>query len=204
MDQTRLQQQLAFIMEIDKLKTILRQTLIGDASRRENSAEHSWSLAVMAILLSEHATAKEIDLMRVVKMLLIHDVVEIDAGDTFAYDDKGYEDKEERERAAFERIFGLLPEDQRAECRSLWEEFEARDTPEAKYATSLDRLHPMLLNYSTEGHAWRKHGISADRVLGRNAVIEAGSGALWDYAKDMVEQAVKKGYLLPAPEGAQR
>lgn len=190
-----LQACLDFIKETDRLKSIYRQTLVTDGSRQENSAEHSWHLALMAILLKDAANAPELDVLRVVKMLLIHDIVEIDAGDTFAYDEQGHEDKEAREQAAAERIFGLLPAEQREEMLGLWREFEDHQTPEAKYALALDRLHPMLLNFHTEGAAWRKHGVTSDRVLTRNQVIAEGSEALWDYAQDLVREAIAHEYL---------
>lgn len=187
-------QQMAFIEEIDRLKTVLRQTQIMDGSRRENSAEHSWHLAVMALLLAEHAD-EPVDALRVVKMLLIHDLVEIDAGDTFAYDTEGHGDKEERERKAAARLFGLLPAEQAAELWALWEEFEASETPEAKFGLALDRLHPMLNNYRTEGHAWKQHRITSDRVLHRSESITRGSKVLGAYARTKIGDAVAKGYL---------
>ncbi len=197
MSSDRLTQQIEFIVEIDKLKHVLRQTQLVDAPRQENDAEHSWHLATMAILLSEYAR-EEVDLLRVVKMLLIHDVVEIDAGDTFAYDEKGNEDKVERERKAADRIFNLLPEDLAAEVYETWEEFEARETPEARYAAALDRFQPILLNYRTEGAGWKKHGISCDQVIARNRHIEEGAPELWACARAMIEDAVRKGWLAPA------
>lgn len=190
-----LQACLEFIKETDRLKSIVRQTLVTDRSRQENSAEHSWHLALMAILLKDAANAPDLDVFRVVKMLLIHDIVEIDAGDTFAYDEQGHEDKEARELAAAERIFGLLPAEQREEMLALWREFEDHQTPEAKYALALDRLHPMLLNFHSEGAAWRKHGITSDRVLKRNQVIAEGSESLWAYAQGLVRDAIDKDYL---------
>lgn len=193
----RLSQQLAFIAEIDKLKHILRQTWLLDSSRQENDAEHSWHIAVMALLLAEHAD-QPVDIARVVKMLLIHDVVEIDAGDTFIYDEAGHQDKEEREQRAADRLFGLLPPDQAAELRGLWDEFEARETPEARYAAAIDRLQPLMHNCLTEGKAWRAHGVTADKVLAMNgARIGAASAALWQAAEAMIRDAVEKGYLLP-------
>lgn len=191
----RLQQQLAFIIEVDKLKTILRQTLISDRSRQENDAEHSWHLSLMAVLLAEHANTPNLDLLKVLKMLLIHDIVEIDAGDTFAYDEKGHADKEEREEKAAQRIFRLLPDDQYEEVYRLWREFEERETPEAKFASALDRLQPMMLNYKSEGFAWKKHGIKRDQVLKRNAQIAEGSSMLWEYAKQLIDEATTKKYL---------
>jgi putative hydrolase of HD superfamily len=191
----RLERQIAFIIELDKLKNILRKTKVLGTTRYENDAEHTWHLALMAIVLAEHANVPELDLARVVKMLLIHDIVEIDAGDTFAYDEKGHEDKQEREQKAADRLFGLLPEDQGGELMALWHEFEAHETAEARFALALDRLHPMLLNFHNNGQSWRENGITHDRVLARNRVIEDGSQALWDYAQRMVREAVERGYL---------
>lgn len=193
----RLTQQLQFIAEIDRLKQILRQTWLLDASRRENDAEHSWHIAVMALLLVEHAEAP-VDLSRVVRMLLIHDVVEIDAGDTFIYDTAGHADKDEREQRAADRIFGLLPPDQAAELRALWDEFEARDSAEARYAAAIDRLQPLMHNYLTQGKAWQAHGVTADQVLAMNRPrIGAASAALWQAAERMIAESVAKGWLLP-------
>ena len=192
---SRLAKQVEFIVEIDKLKQVYRRTWLMDKSRQENDAEHSWHLGVMAILLLEHAQQPQLDLLRVLKMVLIHDLVEIDAGDTFAYDDAGAVDKAERETAAAVRVFGLLPADQAAELRAIWEEFEARETPEAKYAAALDRFQPMLHNYQTQGKAWQEHGITADQVINRNQHMAEGSPALWAYAERFVADAVAKGYL---------
>ena len=161
----RLERQLQFVMEIDKLKQVQRRTWLTDGTRTENAAEHSWHLALMCLLLHEYAADRNLDSLRVLQMLLVHDLVEIDAGDTFVYDEAAAIDKESRERAAADRIFGLLPPDQAGEMRSLWEEFEARQTPEARFAASLDRLQPILHNYHTQGRAWRDHGVTADRVL---------------------------------------
>jgi len=194
-NELRLAKQVEFIVEIDKLKQVVRRTWLTDKSRRENDAEHSWHLGVMAILLLEHAQQPQLDLLRVLKMLLVHDLVEIDAGDTFVYDDAGAVDKAEREMAAADRVFGLLPADQAAELRAIWEEFEARGTPEAKYAAALDRFQPMLHNYRTQGKAWREHGITADQVIGRNQHMAEGSPSLWEYAERFVMDAVAKGYL---------
>ncbi|MFC0215642.1 HD family hydrolase [Paenibacillus chartarius] len=195
MTASRLERQIAFIIELDKMKNIFRKTKVLGTDRHENDAEHTWHLALMAIVLAEHANVPELDLTRVVKMLLIHDVVEIDAGDTFAYDVKGHEDKAEREQMAADRLFGMLPEEQRDELMALWHEFEANETPEARFALALDRLHPMLLNFHNNGQSWRENGITHDRVLARNSVIENGSEALWAYAKRMVEEALAKGIL---------
>jgi len=191
----RLQQQITFIMEIDKLKTILRKSYITDRSRAENDAEHSWHLAIMAIILMEHANTDKLDIMKVIKMVLIHDIVEIDAGDTFAYDEAGHADKYDRELAAAERIFGLLPQDQEQELKALWQEFEQRESAESQFAAALDRLAPMLLNYYTEGYTWKKNNITSDRVIAFNRHINNGSTVLWDYAQQFLDDAVQKGYL---------
>ena len=196
----RLTQQVEFIVEIDRLKQVYRRTYLMDASRHENDAEHSWHLGVMAILLLEHAQSPRLDLLRVLKMVLVHDLVEIDAGDTFAYDDVGAVDKIQREQAAADRLFALLPTDQAAEFRAVWEEFEARQTPEARYAAALDRFQPMLHNYRTKGKAWQEHGITVDQVLARNQSMAEGSPLLWQYAQQFVADAVSKGYLSPAVE----
>ncbi|MBN1676754.1 MAG: HD domain-containing protein [Kiritimatiellae bacterium] len=195
MNPDRLEQQMRFLIEIDKLKHVFRQTLLMDASRYENDAEHSWHLALMAILLSEHAAEQQLDTLRVLKMLLIHDLVEIDAGDTFCYDKAGNRDKAAREQKAADRLFAMLPHEQGPEVRALWDEFEAGRTPEARFAGALDRLHPMLHNYQTRGAAWRKHGVRKKDVLDRNRAIEQGSPALWEYAKRLVEESVRKGFL---------
>jgi putative hydrolases of HD superfamily len=194
MDNQRLLEQIQFLVEIDKLKTIFRQSYITEKSRNENDAEHSWHLAVMAILLQEYAN-EEIDILRVLKMILIHDLVEIDAGDTFLYDEVGNADKEIRELKAAERIFGLLPIEQREEIFSLWREFEEKNSPEAKYAGALDRLQPLLQNYYTGGLSWKKHQLTSKQVLAKNSVIEKGSSELWSFAEVLITDAVSRGYL---------
>ena len=186
--------QLHFLTEIDSLKTILRQNLLVDGSRRENDAEHSWSLAVMTFLLSEYAEA-DVDVFRVMKMVLIHDLVEIDAGDTFAYDAVGYLDKEERELAAAERIFGLLPLDQAKEFRALWDEFEAMQTPSALYAAALDRMQPLINNYLTEGHTWKLYHVSPEQVFVRMDPIRVATPKLWPLVELIVADSLKKGYI---------
>ncbi|HVT71994.1 MAG TPA: HD domain-containing protein [Lacunisphaera sp.] len=195
----RLRRQMEFIVEVDKLKEVFRQTVLTQSRRAENSAEHSWHFALMVVVLAEHSNHQPLDVLRVLKMALIHDLVEIDAGDTFAYDTKNMADQHEREAVAATRIFGLLPPDQAAEFRALWDEFEARQTPEAKFAAACDRIHPMLLNCRTEGHAWRKHGVTQDRVLARNAHAAEGSRGLWAYAARLVDEAVAAGHLAPKP-----
>lgn len=204
MTNVRLAQQIRFILEIDKLKEVFRQTLLLHSRRRENDAEHSWHLCLLAIVLAEHANAPGVDIARVVKMLLIHDLVEIDAGDTFAYDDPAHlAGQHDREARAADRLFGLLPTDQTNEFRALWNEFEARQTPEAKFAAACDRLHPMLLNAHTEGAAWRQHGVTRDRVLLRNHSIADGSEALWEYTQAMIDEAVAAGHLNSDRESSQ-
>ena len=195
MNRDRLNRQIDFLLEIDQLKQVLRQSLLTGDRRRENDAEHSWHLCIMAVVLAEYA-ADEFDLLRTLKMLLIHDLVEIDAGDTFAYDTEAHADKEEREQKAAERIFKLLPSDQARELRDLWDEFELRQTPEARYAAALDRLQPMLLNFHTGGAGWRRHGIRKDQVIEYNRHMKDGAPALWTYARDMIERAVEEGILL--------
>lgn len=194
MQNNRLERQLQFILEIDKLKLILRQTLLTDGSRRENSAEHSWHLAMMAILLAEYAPT-QIDVLRVIKMLLVHDLVEIDAGDTFCYDVQSNENKAMREAEAANRLFGLLPEDQGVELRNLWEEFEAQETGEARFATALDRLQPFLHNQHTKGGTWQIHGITREQVQRRMQPIEEGAPLIWPFVQKVIEDCVEAGYL---------
>ena len=191
----RFKKQIEFIMEADKLKHTLRQTLLLDRSRRENSAEHSWHIALTAMVLSEYAGDKSIDIFRVVKMLLIHDLVEIDAGDTYCYDDRGREDQTRREELAADRIFNILPEDQARSFRKLWDEFESRKTPESRLANSLDRLQPFLHNYFTEGKTWQENGVKKYQVETRMQPVEDGSPFLWNYVRTLLDDAVKKDYL---------
>jgi putative hydrolase of HD superfamily len=199
MTHERIEGQVRFILEVDKLKEVFRQTLCTQSRRAENDAEHSWHLCLAVIVLAEHANEPRLDVLRVLKMLIIHDLVEIDAGDTFAYDTARMVDQHEREARAADRIFGLLPADQCAEFRGLWDEFEEKATPEAKFATAIDRFQPVLLNCSTEGAAWKRHGVTADRVVARNAHIAEGSAELWGKAAGMIAQAVKSGNLAGAP-----
>jgi putative hydrolase of HD superfamily len=194
---SRTERQLAFIQELDRLKGVLRQTRVLDGARQENSAEHSWHLALCAVLLAEHAPAGT-DLLRVVKMVLVHDVVEIDAGDAFAYDPAINVGKEARERLAAERIFGLLPADQADELRGLWMEFEAGETPDARFAVALDRFQPLLLNFNGQGGSWRYHSVTHDRVLVRMDPIREGAPTLWPLVVRLLDEAVARGYLLPA------
>jgi len=190
----RLARQVEFLLEVDKVKSVYRRTWLIDKSRLENDAEHSWHIALLAVLLSEYAD-EQIDLLRVVKMLLIHDLVEIDAGDTYVYDEAAMQDQEERERKAADRIFGMLPDDQAAELRRLWDEFEARRTPEARYALAMDTLQPFLHNYFTKGTAWEEHGVTAEMVHARTDLIEGGSPALWRHVQDMIRDAIRQGFL---------
>ena len=179
----RLQQQFAFIQEIDKEKTIFRQTYLSDASRKENDAEHSWHMAVMALLLSEYSN-EQIDVLKTVSMILVHDLVEIYAGDTYAYDTAGNNDKAEREIKAADKLFALLPEDQRDKFRGLWDEFEEGVTPEAKFAITMDRIQPLMLNNASGGRSWQEHGVKSSQVYGRNTTTAQGSEVLWKYADD--------------------
>jgi putative hydrolases of HD superfamily len=195
-ERTRLERQMAFITEIDRLKQVLRQTRLMDGTRRENDAEHSWHLAVMALVLREHSAAP-IDPLRVVKMLLIHDIVEIDAGDTFVYAAPSAQ-QAERERRAAERIFGILPADQALELRQLWEEFEARESADARFARALDRLQPLLHNHRNGGGTWRQYAITADKVMAKKSLIAEGSPLLWEFALALIEESVERGYLAPA------
>lgn len=190
----RLEQQMQFVLELDKIKKIGRQTYLSDGSRKENDAEHSWHLAVMCILLSEYAN-EQFDVLKTLKMVLIHDVVEIDAGDTYAYDEVGNASKREREEKAAERIFGLLPEDQREEYRALWEEFELGESMEAKFANTLDKIQPMLLNDASGGMAWKEHHVHIDQILKRNEHTQEGSVELWKYCEKILEENIQKGTI---------
>lgn len=195
----RLTGQISFLIEVDKLKTVLRKTFIMDKSRLENTAEHSWHVSLMAVVLLEHANDPTLDLHRVIRMLLLHDLVEIDAGDTFAYDAQGYLDKAEKETAAARRLFGLLPEDQQGEWMALWREFEDGETYESKYAAALDRLQPVIHNHYTGGVSWLKHGIVRSQVLKRLDPVREASDTLWSFAKDMIQKSIDQGILLDDP-----
>ena len=191
----RFKRQIEFILEVDKLKKILRRTTLLDRSRQENSAEHSWHIALIVLVLSEYAEKDNLDLLQVIKLLLAHDLVEIDAGDTYCYDEIGGQDQKAREIKAADRIFSILPSDQAVSFRSLWDEYEARETPESQFANALDRLQPFLHNYFTRGHTWQKHGIQKKQVLARMQPVDDGSHLLWDYVSSLIDDAVKKGYL---------
>ena len=191
----RFARQIEFIMEVDKLKGVERMTLLTDGSRRENSVEHSWHVALMVLILSEYAAGEQINTFRVMKMLLLHDLVEIDAGDTYCYDAQGILDQAARERRAADRIFNLLPPDQASEFRALWEEFEARRTPEAAFAAALDRLQPLMHNFHTNGRVWRENHIRQEQVRERMRPISVGAPCLWEYAVALIEEAMKKGFL---------
>ncbi|HAS6175006.1 TPA: HD domain-containing protein [Vibrio vulnificus] len=191
----RLNKQLALLMELDKLKSVLRRTRVKSADKRlENSAEHSWHVALMALLMEEHAN-EPVNICRVVKMLLLHDVVEIDAGDTFVYDAVASEQQAEKELAAAQRLFGMLPADQGEELLQLWLEFEAAQTADAKFGKALDRIIPMLLNYHNQGQSWQEHGVTRQQALTVNQKIDLGSHVLWDKAQEIIEQATQNGWL---------
>lgn len=191
----RLEQQLNLLIELDKLKSVLRRTRVRCAEGRlENSAEHSWHVAMMALLLQEHAN-EPVDIAKVVKMLLLHDVVKIDAGDTFVYDAQASLEQEQKELEAANRLFGLLPDDQGEELFAIWREFEQAESAEAKFAKALDRLIPMLLNYHNEGQSWIENQVTQQQVLQVNQKIEKGSQVLWDKAKSLIEEAAANGWL---------
>lgn len=193
----RLRKQLDFLLEIDKEKEIYRQTHILGGARRENDAEHAWHMAIMAFVLQEYAN-EPIDVLRVMKMVLMHDLVEIYAGDTYAYDENGKETQRERELAAADRIFGMLPEDQKKEFRGIWEEFEERKSPEAKFARMLDNYQPLSLNNANQGGDWRAHDVARSQVEKRNEISAEGSRVIGDVIADIIEENVRKGNLRDA------
>ncbi|MDA8369663.1 MAG: HD domain-containing protein [Nocardiopsaceae bacterium] len=193
-DHERLTSQLRFILEADKLKRILRRNMLVDGSRRENDAEHSWHLALTARIFAEYAP-EGTDIDRVVEMVVLHDIVEIDAGDTFVYDTQGADSQADRERAAAERIYALLPEDQAERTRALWEEFEARESREARFAKAIDRLAPMLANWHTEGGTWVRFKVTREQVMEKVKIISEGSAALGSYATALIEDADRRGYF---------
>ena len=191
----RLKKQIEFAVEIDKMKTILRKSAIISEPRRENNAEHSWHFATMAMLLYEYTDTDKVDLTRVLKMALIHDLVEIYAGDTFAFDKQANLDKEEREEKAADKIFGMLPEEQGKEYRTLWEEFDEMETPDSLYAAAIDRLQPFLLNHNTEGHTWKLGNVTKQQVYDRIAPVKTALPALWEFVETVIDDAIEKGYI---------
>lgn len=191
----RLQQQMGFIAEADKLKHVFRQSYLSDQSRRENDAEHSWHLCLMVLLLAEHSNFKDLDTLKVLKMLIIHDIIEIDAGDTYIYDEEAKKTQAQREAKAADRLFGLLPGDQSQAFHDLWIDFETEASDEARFAKAVDRLHPMILNHLAEGKTWGEHKVTAEQVRAVNRKIEDGSASLWTYTDCLIRDAVAKGWL---------
>lgn len=215
MENERLKKQLEFLLTLDKLKNVYRQTYIlcddlpqGSKEfddnfkekkllpRRENDAEHSFSLAIAAAVLAEYSN-EPVEVAKVMKMVLVHDAVEIYAGDTYCYDDEGAKTKETREKAAAEKIFGTLPEEQAAEYRALWDEFERNDTPEARFSNAMDRIQPLLLNYSREGYSWKEHGVNSSQVRKRFDKVKDGSTELGKMVDDLLDKAIENGFLIP-------
>jgi putative hydrolase of HD superfamily len=194
MDRKRFEKQMAFILEADKEKNILRQTHLSGGGRQENDAEHAWHMAMMIYLLKEYAN-EPIDLAKTMMMALIHDIVEIDAGDTYAYDDTAMASQAERERLAADRIFGLLPDDQRDELRALFEEFEAGETAEAKFARTMDNLQPLMLNNSNNGGDWREHQVTKTQIMKRHGRNQIGSAFIGEYTRELIEENVRKGNI---------
>jgi putative hydrolase of HD superfamily len=191
-----LQKQLSFIVEVDKVKNVMRRTLLIDGSRRENDAEHSWHLAIMAMLLTEYAEDKNFTLDRVLKMVIVHDLVEIYAGDTFAFDVQGNLEKEEKEKKAADKLFGQLPEDQAKQFRKLWEEFDEAKTPDARYAAALDRLQPFIHNLCTEGHTWVQAKVNKEQVYKRSGLSMEVLPALKPWMEEQINEAIKKGWIV--------
>ena len=190
----RLRRQLEFLLEIDKLKTVFRRNYLADGSRTENDAEHSWYFAIAALVLLDTAK-EEVDTLRVLEIALIHDVVEVDAGDTFIYDEAAKQGQAEREERAAQRLFGLLPKDQARELLGLWHEFEAGRTPEARYARAIDRVCALILNHASQGKAWREHGVTRDQVVAINKRVADGSPVLWAHVQSLIEEAARRGDL---------
>lgn len=195
MDVNRLEQQMRFLVEVDKMKSVYRRTILIDKTRRESDAEHSWHFALMAMLLAEYADPEKVDCARVIRMALVHDLIEIYAGDTFAYDVQGNQDKRQRETEAADKLFALLPEDQAAEIRALWEEFVAMETPDAQYAAAIDRLQPFLNNYLTQGHTWGLGGVKSAQVYERMDPIRVALPEVWPFVDKMIQESIEKGYL---------
>lgn len=215
MENERLKKQLEFLLTLDRLKNVYRQTYIlcddlpqgskefddnfkekKPLPRRENDAEHSFSLAIAAAVLAEYSN-EHVEVAKVMKMVLVHDAVEIYAGDTYCYDDEGTKTKEAREKAAAEKIFGTLPEEQAAEYRALWDEFERNDTPEARFSNAMDRIQPLLLNYSREGYSWKEHGVNSSQVRKRFEKVRGGSEELGRMVDDLLDKAIENGFLMP-------
>jgi putative hydrolase of HD superfamily len=194
-DNERFSKQLDFIVEIDKLKHVERQSALCDGTRQENDPEHSWHIATMAMLFTEYANEK-VDQLKVIKMLLIHDLVEIYAGDTFAYDMVGNSTKEKREKEAAKKIFGLLPQDQAEEMLDLWNEFESLATSEARFASALDKLQPLILSYNNKGWSWKKHGVVSSQIHESKKDMASGSEDLWEYAKRLIQESIDGGFLV--------
>ncbi len=195
MKEEKFLRQMNFLIEADKMKSIYRQTYLANGERQETDAEHSWHFALMAMVLYEYADQDKVDLDRVIKMALVHDLVEIYAGDTYAYDEKENVKKEEREKLAADKLFVLLPEEQGNAYRKLWEEFDAAETPDAVFASAVDRLQPFINGYLTKGRMWQKHGVKSEQIKARIKTIEKGMPDIYPYAVKMLEDAVKKGYL---------
>lgn len=196
----RLERQISFLLELDKQKEIVRQTYLADGSRKETDAEHAWHMAIMCMVLSEYAN-EPIDVAKTVMMLLTHDLVEIDAGDTYAYDEQGNATKQEREQKAADRIYGMLPEDQRDYFRGLWDEFEAMETPEAKFANTLDKIQPVLLTDQAKGKSWKEHGVRESQIMGRNERTHEGSETLWNYIREIIQKNVDVGFIRGEDSG---
>ncbi|MBE6821314.1 MAG: HD domain-containing protein [Ruminococcaceae bacterium] len=196
MKNEKIHNQIKFAITIDEMKNIFRRNLLADGSRRENDAEHSWHLAMLAMLLEEYS-AEKVDIERVLKIALIHDLIEVYAGDTFAYDAKGNEDKHEREIQAAEKLFGMLDPDQGTEIRELWDEFEAMETAESKYANAIDRIQPLILNYLTDGHTWKMGDVTSDKIYKRMDIIRTATPELWHIVEGIINTSIKAGILKP-------
>ncbi|MCL2354461.1 MAG: HD domain-containing protein [Oscillospiraceae bacterium] len=192
---TRLEKQIEFLVEADKMKTVFRQNTILDKSRFENDAEHSWHFAIMAMVLYEYADSSKVDICRVLKMALVHDLIEIYAGDTFAYDAIGNQSKEKRESESADKLFAMLPEEQGKEIRSLWKEFDMMETNDAKFASAIDVLQPFLQNYYTQGKMWKHHKITSDKVYKRMQKVKNGLPELWTLVDNIIKDSIEKGYM---------
>lgn len=204
MDRERLEKQFQFCLEADKEKFIGRQTYLSDGIRKENDAEHAWHMALMTLVLSEYAN-EEIDVLKTISMILIHDIVEIDAGDTYAYDETGKKSQREREEKAADRIFNILPADQQKKFRALWEEFEAAESKEARFARTMDNVQPLMLNNATDGKSWEERGVRLSQILKRNQITPTGSKELWEYTfKNLISPSLKKGKIIDDRENSSR